>query len=654
MIKTIYSLGHKYLMEGNSSIVQAITLPVEHSAAAVKYVVIVDLAIADQKIHLILKEVDSSTSLDFLWIGTADGAASPQWYGTVRNVEYLLGQTIPNLLERWDREDPYYVFLTEAHQRFFVDLGETQNSGERYRYVFNPDYIGGMLTERDGKKALSAVAKQFQQFVEAKLNVNSKDVLLYSLSLDGQLVVKQPEYERLVLADKLSVFEDAKTGVCALTNQTEAVTGETTKLKFNYYINQKISFASGFDKKSFVKNLSISRDAYQAIMAGEAYILRNFNTRFSGLPCYIIPDFLYDIPFENAPLETISEYIQQFVRTIKTAETAKELHKYIENYRRFEEQMDNYIALHFLFYTKAQASLKINKLVSDVPLTYLRQLSREMRQVEGLGRRFFSQTKFNLGLDAIYYLIPMRVKKGDNLEKRKILHVYESLLTKKPLSYHWLITQFVQLAKIHAYAHYDVYQFNGKKEYNDVQLVDAMIQAQLLLKLLYKLELIKEAKEMADGISYALPDAEIADYMGTMNYTAAQSALFLLGYLIARIGAEQVKKANARAEALGQARTGRTANKPILSKINYHGMSKQRIMFLSNEIPDKLRQLKIASAHNELIYAEHKHLLDAAMQEKWSLSDRESVFYLLSGYAYGTKRILENAKKEKNDKEESK
>jgi len=649
VIKTIYTLGSKYLTEEKPSMIQAITLPIAKSDGATKYVVIVDFSIAEKKIRLTPKEIGASTSSELLWIGTADGAASPQWYGTVSNVEYLLSQTIPNLLERWDQKDFYYSLLKEARDVFFLDLGAAKKSDERYRYVFNPAYVGGELTETEGKKAVKEVAKQFQAFMEKEANVNIKDVLLYSLAINGQLVVSQPEYERLVIAEKLSVFEDAKKGVCALTNKEAFVTGETTKLKFNYYINDKISFASDLEKKSFVKNLSISKDAYQAIMAGEAYILRHFNTRFSGLPCYIIPDFLYDVPFANVPLQDISEHIHQFVRTVKTVETAEGLHREIEDYKEFDEQMDNHISLHFLFYTKAQSALKVNKLLSDVPLTHLRRLSFEMRKTGEIGQRFFGSEKFNLGLEPIYYLIPMRVQRGENFEKRKILQVYESLLTNKPLSYQWLITQFVQLAKVHMYANYNLYQYSSdKEEPNDFRLVNAMVRAQLFLKMLQNLNLIKEEREMTK-VTYDLPDAHMVEYMETMNYNVAQSSLFLLGYLIAKIGAEQVRRTKARAEALGQAWGGKTVNKPILSKINYHGMNKQRLMLLSHEVFDKLRQLKIASLQNETVYIEHKRLFDLALQEKWNLSDRESVFYLLSGYAYGTKRILNSSKKDNSD-----
>ncbi|QPA31246.1 TIGR02556 family CRISPR-associated protein [Thermaerobacillus caldiproteolyticus] len=645
MIKTIYTLGNKYLIEEKPAVIQAITLPIARSYDSTKYVIIVDFSIKDKKVKITPKEISESTHLELLWIGTADGAASPQWFGTVSNVEYLLSQTITNLLERWNQEDSYYSLLKEAQNVFFLDLGAAKKSDERYRYVFNPAYVGGELTEKEAKKAVKEAAKQFQAFIEKEANVSIKDVLLYSLAINGQLVVSQPEYERLVIAEKLSAFEEAKKGVCALTNKEAFVTGETTKLKFNYYINDKISFASNLEKKSFVKNLSISKDAYQAIMAGEAYILRNFNTRFSGLPCYIIPDFLYDVPFEDAPLQDISKRINQFVRTVKTVETAEALHRDIEDYKEFGDQMDNHISLHFLFYTKAQSALKVNKLLSDVPLTHLRRLGYEMRKAGEIGQRFFGNEKFNLGLEPIYYLIPMRIQRGENFEKRKILQVYESLLTNKPLSYQWLIAQFVQLAKVHMYASYSVYQYSDKKEYNDFNLVDAMVRAQLFLKLLQNLNLIKEEREMTK-VTYDLPDTEMVEYMETMNYNVAQSSLFLLGYLIARIGSAQVGKANERAEAIGQARSGKTANKPILSKINYHGMNKQKLMMLSSEVFEKLRQLKIASLQNEAVYAEHKRLFDSALQEKWNLSDRESVFYLLSGYAYGTKRILGSVKKD--------
>lgn len=649
------------MTEEKPSIFQAITLPIEKPKDTTKYVVVVNFSIVEKKIRLSLKEVDESTPFEFSWIGGADGKNSPQWYGTVlsRNLKYLIGQTIPNLLARWNQKDSYYSLLKEALNVFFIET-EVGEREERYRYVLNPTYIGSELKEKNGKKAINEVEKQFQTYIEKETSVNLEDVLLYSLAINGQLVVSQPEYERLVISEKLSVFKNAKKGVCALTNKKDLVTGKVTKLKFKYYINDKISFASNFEDELFVKNLSFSKEAYQAVMAGEAYILRNFDTRFSDLSCFIIPEFLYDVPFKNIPLDKIVNRINSFVRTVKSVDTAESLYRDLEDFKEYEDEMDNHISLHFLFYTDIQAALKVNKLLSDIPLTHLRRLGSEMRKIGEIGKYFFEKGKFNLGLENIYYLIPMRIKgdknkieKRKNVEKRKVLQVYESLLTNKPLSYQWLIMQFVQLAKVHMYANYNPYQFNDNKEYNDFNLVDAIIRAQLFLKLLNNLKLIKEAKDMS-RVTYDLSDRDTVAYMETMNYNLAQSSLFLLGCLIARIGAAQVSKSNERMEVSEVDRSGKTANKPILSKINFHGMNRAKLILLSNEVFDKLRQLKIASLTNEAIYAEHKRLFDLALQEQWNLSDRESVFYLLSGYAYGTKRILGNAKKgaQENDNNE--
>lgn len=49
MIKTIYTLGSKYLTEEKPSMIQAITLPIAKSDGATKYVVIVDFSIAEKK-----------------------------------------------------------------------------------------------------------------------------------------------------------------------------------------------------------------------------------------------------------------------------------------------------------------------------------------------------------------------------------------------------------------------------------------------------------------------------------------------------------------------------------------------------------------------------------------------------------------------------
>lgn len=109
------------------------------------------------------------------------------------------------------------------------------------------------------------------------------------------------------------------------------------------------------------------------------------------------------------------------------------------------------------------------------------------------------------------------------------------------------------------------------------------------------------------------------DYLVEMQYSGPQAALFLLGYLIGEVGKGQLR--------------ARHEGKPVLEKINYQGLSWQKVMQLSNEIVERLRQYD-RLRYNERLYAEMKRLMDAHRGD-WPLSPQENTFYILSGYAYG-------------------
>ena len=636
MIKTIYKLGSYYLKE-HPSFLEGLAVPVGMSENSEQYLVVIDLDTTNKRVNLTPFQMSSTTYKKYRYIGAADGAASPQWYGTVRNVSYLLSQTIPNLLERWNKNDSFYKDLEEAKSIFFEDLGIKKSSEKRYQFIFNPKFIGANRTEQDNKDALKEVVKLFENYLQNEMQINPKDVLLYSLSINGNLIVTLSEYERLVLQEKFNVFSNKK-GICAVTNQEDYITGETTKLKFNYYINDKISFASNLDKKNYVKNMALGKEAYKNILVGESFILRNFNTRFNTIPCLIIPEFLFDFyEQEDIPFDDFSVHIMNLVYTIQTLDELEELEKdvldYIEN-----SGIENHVSLNFLFYTKAQAAMKVNKFLSNVPLNHLKFLRNKMYEMKNFGNKHFGKGNWSMGLNQLYFMIPMKEERNESVEKRKILLLYESLLMNKALSYEWLIHQFLHLAKIHMYKQYNTYQIRESRQFsNDGQLVFDILRTQLLLKMLTDLHLVRKGGKLA--LDYQLEDKVYVDYMKEMKFNESQSALFLLGILIARVGAAQVKKQQEAAKAGSGSGRLDTSNKPILNKINFQGMNKKRLQMLSTDVFEKLRQTKQLNPTNELIYAEHKRLFDQTVSN-WKLSDRENVYYLLSGYAFGTKQIL--------------
>lgn len=123
---------------------------------------------------------------------------------------------------------------------------------------------------------------------------------------------------------------------------------------------------------------------------------------------------------------------------------------------------------------------------------------------------------------------------------------------------------------------------------------------------------------------------DLKEYIKDVKYGEQETAMFLLGYLIAAVASAQY--------------TEKLSRKPILDKIAYQGMNKTRIIMLTAEIFEKLKQYKVLG-YNEAIFAQYKMLLDQNIND-WKLSDIMNVFYILSGYSYRTYKILTKSKVE--------
>jgi CRISPR-associated protein Csh1 len=82
-----------------------------------------------------------------------------------------------------------------------------------------------------------------------------------------------------------------------------------------------------------------------------------------------------------------------------------------------------------------------------------------------------------------------------------------------------------------------------------------------------------------------------------------------------------------------------------LDKIAFQGMNKNKLVMLTTEIFEKLKQYKVLGYDNEKIFAQFKMLLHKNIGD-WKLNDVMNVFYILSGYSYRTYQILTKSKTE--------
>jgi len=109
----------------------------------------------------------------------------------------------------------------------------------------------------------------------------------------------------------------------------------------------------------------------------------------------------------------------------------------------------------------------------------------------------------------------------------------------------------------------------------------------------------------------------------------SKKGLFLLGYLIGKIANNQQSKKDMR-------------NRPILNKINFQGMGTEKLIRLSSDVLEKLRQNDILRYSEDSYSA--SHILLEENINNWKLSNQENVFYVLSGYAFSDYLVKQRSK----------
>ena len=108
-----------------------------------------------------------------------------------------------------------------------------------------------------------------------------------------------------------------------------------------------------------------------------------------------------------------------------------------------------------------------------------------------------------------------------------------------------------------------------------------------------------------------------------LGYNAAQQGLALLGYVLGAVANAQYREG--------------LENKPVLEKINYQGMTDEKVTRLFNELFEKIRQYRRHIGYAERWWAAGKKLYEFGRD--LPMSSDERVFYLLSGYALNVLRV---------------
>lgn len=575
------------------------------------------------------EEMDSETAYKYCFVGSADGANSPQWYASSKGLGYFLNQTLFNLTNI-DLGEVLNRKLNFILENYFVDLED--DSLKRFRYALDLSKLGVNgydVKERyqehlnQGKKATKfaeTLAKDVEVFLMDKYKVKINDFGLFVLCIDDKPLSDFNEYRDAVIESKKPKIKTGKKegqNICHVCGSCENVSDDLTKTKIKYYTTNLLNFASELNKIKYKRNMQLCENCLNSLLAGETYLMNNLSTRLAKFNVYIIPHFIYGEEIDIKEIDNLKNKINTSFNTLKKLEDLNEFKQELDMVLSLNSD-DYYFLLNFMFHTKNQASTKIQRLVKDINPGIFEKIGGALLNSNRKLAKFTGVKGFSI--NTVYNMVPVREKSGDVTEYRNVLNIYDSILRIGPLFRKKLIDDFCKGARIIKRT-----PENGLKDYNVsyYSLEGYINRTKIFIKFLENLGCLKEGEGLE--VSKLILRDDLKEYIKAMNYDEEQTALFLLGYLVGEVGNAQGKRLSGK--------------KPILNKLNYSGVDRQKLIRLSNDIHNKLNQEKSGDkplrVYNESVYFEFKRLFDKNI-DSWTLNKNENLYYILSGYSYAS------------------
>ncbi|HOP95642.1 MAG: TIGR02556 family CRISPR-associated protein [Dictyoglomaceae bacterium] len=622
-----------------------------------KYLLIFNFDLDNNNVSISFKEIEDKVLEEFLWVGNCKGNISQDRL-TTNVLSYLLFQALEvlyselpqgelkNLLDKVLKN--FFLRVESNHKKIsflnFQKIKDFEEENIDVNEILSEFFENKENMDKETiKKFKNKYENKFYELLKKYKSLSQKDVSLYSVTFNGKKPSDFEDYvnyiERKIIDEN---FEDGFEGYCFVCGKKDIITYDTARIPAKFYITKLITFSSDFEgkkkSKGYSKNFSLCKECYKDVISGIAYINNYLKASLAGNDLWIIPGFF----FNNLNQTITDKWIQiskNYVLSTFSFENylrfEKEIEKNIEDYKYFEDLKD-YSFVDLLFYEKppGRETFKIKKFLNEIPFRRIDNIKNAIVETNKIGRKNLGEAERNpwfISLDGIYYLIPAR--KGRISEYKKILDIYESIYLGQKIDKEFLISSFIELFKIYQF---EKGGYNVRPGHNPQrELVISILKTNLLLKFFETLKIFKGGDSCMQDLRELL-DTETLNYINDMGYSEQETALFFLGYLIGEIGAKQIEGAQ-----------DFNAKKPILNKINFNGMSAKNLIELANEVFEKLDQYRIRG-YNEKIYTLMKKLLDLHIKN-WNLSDKQNVYYILSGYAFNTYKKITYKKGEKQE-----
>ena len=678
LIEEIVEIGDVLIGDasGNDAHLSVLTEDIEvPSGDEKRYVAKIDFSTNEKKINIdCAEEIDDETAKKYVYVGSAEGANSSQWFASTTSFAYFLTETIPNLVECKIPVvsdickkilDMYFVKVKEYLSKSSELIDEEkrylqQRIEKKYVYFLDTDNIVVNDNKRLTEKPLSQIYKElinnakstdkiFKQLrdvftkectngLKKLTELKPQQIGLYVLCVDGKPLTSYPEYIDAVIAYKRQVKKGSKKAknkqegnICYICLDTDNLSFEGfKKTKFKYFTTNQNIFASYLDQKNYAKNITVCEKCLLKLVAGDIFLRNKLKTQLGSFDVYVLPTFVYtSAKLTKNYLEELSQNITNSLNTAWNYNSLEKLRDDIYNFLSYFDQ-NHYFLLNLIFYREAQASTKIIRFVPDInPSIFDKIYNAASKVFSQYTDLIGNDPSFKISLESIYYSVPIRLKNiSESKEAQRLLNIYDAIFSGKRIARDVLIENFIKAVGVVVY---------GKEGYNLSKFIGNDI-ASMVIRMVFVIRFLEilDCLEVERGMDVAQLNLseDLKNYIQQMNYDEPKTALFLLGVLIGEIGAKQYLATKDRQD-------DSAGHKPILNKINYNGIDKPKLIRLCNDVHNKLRQEKLLP-YTEMIFAEMKRLLDKHI-DSWKLDKYETLFYILSGYAYKTQKVILNA-----------
>ena len=447
----------------------------------------------------------------------------------------------------------------------------------------------------------------------SKNNINKRKIAFWVVKIDDKYIHDNKSYLNLI--EKKILEEKAERGniICHLcSKETEKFYTDFSRLKMKIYINDKVGFSQNISN-NWEGNFVICENCYKILIRGQSFILNKFNSKVGSIHYLIIPEFIKEPKLNKDKLERWSEYIKFYKNPFEFFNN-KKIEENIENYLEFEDYNNNFVLLNYLFYEENNQQFKVFGLIKDIPNGRIEKLREEFKKIRNEFRVFFEDESYIIkNLSDIYYLIPLRISNNKIVDIQKIMNLFFAIFNENNvIDINNLIYDFT-LGFRAIYYENNAYHLSKHFKNKDDE-IKYILKTHQLLKFL---------KGGGSVMNLDVLEKDFKEYIEASSFDEEETALFLLGIVIAKIGSIQYTSYK---------------YKPILEKINFNGMNKEKLINLYNEVLEKMNQLEIYGNY-EIVYSLSKQLFDKNFKN-WDLKSYKNTYYILSGYAFETYRIL--------------